>query len=79
MLRLAYSGPPIIEPPDQRLRRILTTIGERCDGYLTPDDLALILRPQPAAKPKPKAKAKRSRSRRVATGSEKQERGKNGG
>ncbi|HZZ22862.1 MAG TPA: hypothetical protein VFE60_09935 [Roseiarcus sp.] len=44
MLRLAYSGPPIVETPAERVERVLNTFKTRCAGYLTADDLALVLK-----------------------------------
>jgi hypothetical protein len=39
-LMLAYSGPPIVKsPPD-----VLAIIRARCAGYLTDDDLSLVIK-----------------------------------
>jgi hypothetical protein len=43
-LMLAYSGPPIVETPAERLQRIERIVRERCAGYLTEDDLALVIK-----------------------------------
>jgi hypothetical protein len=44
MLMLAYSGPPIVETPAERIARVLAIIRTRCAGYLTDDDLSLVIK-----------------------------------
>lgn len=43
-LLLAYSGPPIVETPAERIARVLAVVRSRCAGYLNDSDLALVLK-----------------------------------
>jgi hypothetical protein len=43
-LMLAYSGPPIVETTAERIARVHQTVRARCAGYLTDDDLALVIK-----------------------------------
>jgi hypothetical protein len=63
------------ESPTERLQRIERIIRERCAGYLSADDLALLLKPfipKPAAlpppKPSPTVKAKKATQRGALAG-----------
>jgi hypothetical protein len=53
MLMLAYSGPPIVETTAERIARVLAVVRSRCAGYLTEDDLSLVIK----AKAKPRVKS----------------------
>ena len=56
MLMLAYSGPPIVETPAERIARVHQTIRARCAGYLTDDDLSLVIRAKAKSGVKPAGK-----------------------
>jgi hypothetical protein len=61
LLRLAYSGPPIVKTADE----VLAIIKQRTADVLTEAELSLVIKlpalppPPPTVKPKPKPAAKR--------------------
>lgn len=56
-LMLAYSGPPIVETPAERVARVHQTIRQRCAGYLTDDDLSLVIKAKAKSGVKPHSAA----------------------
>jgi hypothetical protein len=55
-LMLAYSGPPIVETTAERIARVLAIIRTRCAGYLTDDDLSLVIKAKAKSGAKPAGK-----------------------